>query len=303
MKFGIKCRVDSNTDIGKEPIQITIDGIDFNLVPTEEGLLSELTAVVGVDNDKDFTSQVTPSNEPEKAQWAVTVDFDRQIFDGLIEMVQYLEGALSFLIGVKKIYWDETETIFIPENEEESKKYNLTKFSVTRKYPEGRSRLTVGEFKAIVLNKNELEPFTIIKLFHRDGMLEFASIRYIQAFYNFYFVLEDLYAKGKTSTTEVEKRFKSSPVLRGIIQDVLDNHIKMQGNHLQNIQNFLTEENKDFSIDGIIELIVQVRGNLHHYSGKSTKRKGTPINQRDFESMAFLLMGISLFSIVHASFK
>jgi len=142
-----------------------------------------------------------------------------------------------------------------------------------------------------------------VKLFERDGMNEFHSLRYIQAYYNFYFVLEDLYGEGKTQNKDVEQKFKSNQVLRSIIQDVLDNVIKRNVNHLQNIQNFLREENKSFDIDGIIELIVRVRGNLHHYSGKSTKRKGTPLNQGDFESMAYLLMGISVKSINQAMYQ
>jgi hypothetical protein len=53
-------------------------------------------------------------------------------------------------------------------------------------------------------------------------------------------------------------------------------------------------ENLNFDEEGIISLIVQVRGNLHHYSQKSSKKKGTPFNQRDFETMAYLLMTICL---------
>jgi hypothetical protein len=102
MKFGIKCKVDSTTEIGKEPVQVTLDGRDFTLVPSEEGLLSELEVIVGIENDEAFISQVAPSKESDKAPWAVTVDFDRQIFDSLIEMAQYLEGVLSLLYGVKK---------------------------------------------------------------------------------------------------------------------------------------------------------------------------------------------------------
>ena len=302
MKFGIKCRVDSNTEIGKKQIQVTVDGMDFTLMSSEDGLLNELTVIVGTDKGNEFTSQVTPSNDPAKGQWILTIDVDQQIYNALMGMVQYLEASLSFLSGVKKIYWDEAETVIIPENEEERTKYNVTNFSVTRKYPEGRSRLTVGELKTFIKQKSKLEPFTVTKLFHRDGMTEFGSFRYIQAFYNFYFVLEDLYGEGKTQNKDIEQKFKSNQILRDIIQNILDNVIKTNRNHLQSILNFLQEENKGFNVDGIIELIVRVRGNLHHYSRKSTKRKGTPLNQRDFESMAYLLMGISMRSIIQATF-
>lgn len=218
-------------------------------------------------------------------------------------MIQYLEATLSFLFGVKKIYWEERETFFIPESEEDERKLDVRSYSLHQQYPEQKIKLTADTFKEIIQQKSKYEPLKIVKLFERDGMNEFQSLRYIQAYYNFYFVLEDLYGEGKTQNKDVEQKFKSNQVLRSIIQDILDNVIKINGNHLQNIQNFLREENKSFDIDGIIELIVRVRGNLHHYSGKSTKRKGTPLNQRDFESMAFLLMGISVKSIIQAMYQ
>src|SRR5712691_7566483 len=196
MRFGIKCKVDSHTEIGKGPIQVSAGGMDFTLAASEDGLLRELTVIVGIDGiDKEdnFTSQTVPSTEPGKGQWEVTINVDQRIYSALLEMVQYLEASLSFLLGVHKIYWDEAETVFIPENEEDRRKYNVTSFSLKRKYPEASRRLSIDEFKAIIQRKSDLEPFTIIKLFHRDGVAEFGAFRYIQAFYNFYFVLEGLY--------------------------------------------------------------------------------------------------------------
>lgn len=305
MKFGIKCRVDSNTEIGKEPVQVTVDGMDFNLMPSDEGLLSELSVIVGVDNEKNFISTLTPSNEPEKATWALTVDVDQKLFDDLIDMVQYLEASLSFLLGVKKIYWEEPEHFFIPESEEESRRIDVTSFEVHKHYPPDQNvQLSAADFKTIVQQKSNQEHLKMIKLFHREGMREFSSFRYIHAYYNFYFVLEDLYGEGKTQNRDIEQKFKSSQVFRDIVQGLINDLVKGNlQNHLKSIQDFLREEKKSFDIDGIIELLVRVRGNLHHYSGKSTKRIGTPLNHFDFESMAYLLMGISLKSIIQAMFK
>jgi hypothetical protein len=295
MKFGIKCKVDSTTEIGKEPVQVTVDGMDFILVPSEDGLLSELTVIVRIDNPDGFIACIGPSGE-------FAVDYDKQIYDKLVDMVQYIEGSLSF-VEVKKIYWEEPELVYIPESEEDKKKINTTDISVHRQYPEPpRKKLSAGSFKEIVQQKSKDESFTIVKLFHREGVKEFHVSRYIQAYYNFYFVLEDLYAQGKTNNNQIREKLQSNQTFRAIMQDVLDTAIKPHQNHHQNIQNFLREEGLTFDIDGFIGLIVQVRGNLHHYSGKSTKKKGTPLNQRDFVSMAYLLMGLSVKSIIHAQY-
>ncbi len=198
---------------------------------------------------------------------------------------------------------DRTMSVYIPESEEEEKKFNVTDITVHHHYPEPqRTKLTADVFKEIIQQKSKDESLKVVKLFHREGVREFHSLRYIQAYYNFYFVLEDLYAQGKTNKNQVTEKFKSNQTLRAIIQHALNTVIKPLENHLQSIHNFLREENLTFDIDGIIELIVQVRGNLHHYSGRSTKRIGTPLNQREFESVAYLLMSISVQSIIQAQY-
>jgi hypothetical protein len=301
MKFGMKCRVASNTEIGKECIQVTLDGTDFTLEPSEEGLLSGLTVVTRIPQGTDFISQIAPSNYPGVAG-ALSVDVDKQFIDELKELIQYIESMLSFHFQVKKVYLEEAKRFFVPENEDEMEKIDVISYSVQKQpYPEQIMRLTVGDFKDIIHQRGKYEPLTMVRMFQREGLREFSSFRYIQAFYNFYFVLEDLYAQGKTNNSEVGKRFKSNQTLRDIVQKMLNTAIK--GHHLKNIQNFLNEEKMKFDIDGILDLIVQVRGNLHHYSSRSTKRKGTPFNQGDFESMAFLLMGLAQFSIIEATFK
>ena len=136
LKVGMKCKVDSTTDIGKEPIRVTVDGTDFTLVPSEDGLLSELTVIVGIDNTNGFISHVEPGV-------ALTIDYDKQISDKLIDMFQYIDASLSLLFGVKKINWEERETFFIPESEEEQSKLDVMSYSLRYHYPEEQSLLWV----------------------------------------------------------------------------------------------------------------------------------------------------------------
>jgi len=42
----MKCKVDGNVEIGLEQMKIEIDGIDFTLVPSKDGLLEEISAVL-----------------------------------------------------------------------------------------------------------------------------------------------------------------------------------------------------------------------------------------------------------------
>ncbi len=133
-------------------------------------------------------------------------------------------------------------------------------------------------------------------------MREFNSFRYINAFYNFYFVIEDLYGKGKTKNFGIEKEFKKNKTFRDLVEWMINND-KISGRHKRNIKSFLLEEHKSYNVDGIIELIIKVRGNLHHFSSKSSKHTGTPLNNKDFESMAFLLLGLSYRSILQKIYE
>lgn len=78
----------------------------------------------------------------------------------------------------------------------------------------------------------------------------------------------------------------------------MQTHIDTSEKHSKSILQLLSEEKKQNGIDGIIELIVAVRGRLHHYFSRSSLKQATPLNQRDFESPAFLVMGIALMSIL-----
>ena len=87
---------------------------------------------------------------------------------------------------------DRTMSVYIPESEEEEKKFNVTDITVHHHYPEPqRTKLTADVFKEIIQQKSKDESLKVVKLFHREGVREFHSLRYIQAYYNFYFVLED----------------------------------------------------------------------------------------------------------------
>jgi hypothetical protein len=214
-----------------------------------------------------------------------------------MELLQYLESELSFYANLKKIYWEIPNITVIPENDEDKNVANVLSVELTEKrYPDPKIKLTLDVFENMVLNKKTYDFLTIPKSFFREGEREFKSFRYINAFYNYYFILEDLYGKGKTRNYAIEENFKKSLTFRNHIDWIINNGLK--GKHKTNIQTLLSEENKSYDVDGLIELIVKVRGNLHHFSSKSSKHKGTPFNHQHFESMALLLGCLSKMCIM-----
>lgn len=299
MKLEFKCKVESKTYIGNSELKTTLEDKDFTLIPDEKGLLKEIIVSTKIKKSDSVVSKISPSTIPG-VKHDLRIQIDDKVDNEITELLQYLEADLSFSANLKKIYWEDPELNFIPENDEDRKNVNVLSFSRNREYPDKSKILTLDGFKKIVANKEKYEFLTIVKSFFREGLREYHSFRYINAFYNFYFVIEDLYGKGKTRNYAIEEEFKKNKTFREFIDWMIKS---LSGRHKANIMKFLLEENKSYDIDGLIEIIVKIRGNLHHFSSKSSKHKGTQLNQRDFESIAYLLLGLSVRSILQKIYE
>ena len=111
---------------------------------------------------------------------------------------------------------------------------------------------------------------------------------------NLYFFLEDLYAGGKTKNYQVLEEFKSSAQLSAAVKDAIQEFIgaEMPLHHREALQEYIRLAHVEFSVEGILKLIVFMRGNLHHFSQKSAQPKGNPLNQFWLETLAFLMISI-----------
>ena len=132
----------------------------------------------------------------------------------------------------------------------------------------------------------------IPRAFWREGIAEFNQLRYIQAFYNFYFVLEDFYADGAFTKAETLKRFSKSKEFTAITGLALKSFPDSSPKHFKG----LTELSRKLKcgeladVEAVWKLLVAIRGSLHHYTSKDGGIRGTPYNQRDFETPAFFAM-------------
>ena len=79
-----------------------------------------------------------------------------------------------------------------------------------------------------------------------------------------------------------------------VLKDILGKYQR----HKTNVQRFCNEEGVAYDVDGLTDLLQKIRGNLHHYSSKSSKHLGTPFTHEEFESIAFLTMGLAVQTIL-----
>lgn len=300
MKYSLEYKVDSIMFVEEE---ITYHERDktFILIPDEEKRISSIKIIISIIGPKLYNLRF--DSYPDKRQHSLTIDVDKAIRDDLTSEFHYLESMFAFPKAfLRKIYWENPKQEFIPETEEEILKFKDSKVIGAKwevSYPSDYSILREDYFIELMLNRHKYADLMIPKVFFREGVNELKAFRYINAFYNFYFVIEDLYGEGKAKNEQVEGEFKKSNEFRLFVQWMIDN-IKNDDDrkHFNDISVYLKKYRKNFDVDGIIFIIIRVRGQLHHYSKKSTQIQGTPFNHYQFETFAYLMHGIAIRAIL-----
>lgn len=300
MKYSLECKVDSTIIVSKN-IKYSENGKEFIMIPDENKCLSSIKIIADVPNPNLFCSKV--ESDQEKGMHTLEIKIDQQVYDKLIYEFQHIESMFAFsTLSLRKIYWEDPKQELIPETEEEKQKIDIISTSWKKSYRRKYTPLNENTFIEMMANRGNYEDLIISKAFFREGINDFQSYRYINAFYNFYFIIENLYGNGKAKNKDVEEEFKTSNEFRHLVQWIIDN-VHNDKRHFDNISHYLKVYRKNFDIDGVIFVIVRMRGQLHHYSGKSTQVHGTPFNQNDFESIAYLTLGLAINAILHKTME
>lgn len=214
-------------------------------------------------------------------------------FQDLVDLAQYIESVGSFHLQIRRVHWQEGEYEWIPESDEERRLLRVFSAKTSLKYPETLVEVKPEVLFRMVRSRRRLEHLKVPLAFFREGVNEFRAFRYVTAFHNLYFFLEDLYGGGKTKNRDVEKNFIGAPQLVHATSLALE---ALEGpkhdRHNRELDRFLKLENCDRNPIGILKFLVRMRGNLHHFSQRSTRPKGHPLNQHEFEPVAFLLVTV-----------
>ena len=295
MKYSMECKIDGLVIIGKQ-IEIKNGNKKYVFIPNPNGLLSSIRIVLDDVDPSMVRSSIKPGEG--KSALTITIDGTRKPYLELQREFQELESLLAFGMdgSLKSIAWDEPSEGLIPENDDEKQYTAVSGFQFSKEYPELPTLLKETDIRGIIETKERYSSLIIPKAFFREGLNEYSSKRYINAFYNFYFIIEDLYGEGKTRNKDIATAFRESNEFRGFLDWVIKNHLDER--HRANLSKFCLEEGLNYDIDGLIDLLWHVRGNLHHYSSMSSKHIGTPFSHEAFESIAFLTLGLAVRAIL-----
>jgi hypothetical protein len=205
-------------------------------------------------------------------------------------MIHPLEGFLA-VYGLEQIDLYEADVSWLAESEADKKRLNTTHFRLKLARsgrPPFRVPFSVVTRSIAALHQNLDWEFPLG--FFRKGRRDFLERRYIDAIYDYYFLLETLFGNGKTRNTQVKAEFKKCPTLCSTCGQVIqegERAIRNRGSGRRVLDVFCSEYATK-TPEEYLEHVVDLRGFLHHHSSKN-KRAWNPIDEAAFELDAILL--------------
>ena len=291
MKLAVECAVEAVHVYVGGSLTVVRGDREYSLVGDADGKLVAVRIIARVPEDEHVVSDMEPGSGDVALQFRIGFP---DVRDRLISEMQIFEGLLSFRCQgqLARLRWDSPKVELIPENDAEKAQIAVHGLQFSEEYRDYRVRIPQDAWAEMVDSSDQLGGLVVALSFFREALNDYRQSRYVGAFCNFYLILEDFYGAGKTRNKDIERQFKSSPELSESVRWAMGDYLGRR-QHKAKVQQLCEEEKKDYSVDGLIELLVRVRGNVHHFSGKSSKRHGTPLNQEDFESIAFFAMGLA----------
>lgn len=123
------------------------------------------------------------------------------------------------------------------------------------------------------------------------------QMRYIPAFVNFFYVLEAMYANGRFGKREVLREFEKSDDLRGFAESFLKSPTMNESPHRESLLQILGFRQKNRDVHGLLYVLVETRGEVHHYVPTKRRRYGTPFRNHEYHTVALAAMYLASTSI------
>jgi hypothetical protein len=289
MKLSVECSVRSNTILGKDA-EIAYGEREVRLFVDTSGVWNKVQVVQRVPDPTKVQWGMEPvvTTAPNQSPWMVHANVDSDLYRDIIADIQCLESALALSFPVENIGWGATTMNIIHEEGDPPLPEGwepISNIRVSRPEPEPK-QVDRQFFLAIALLSPQYRPIVVPLSFWREGQNEMNEHKFINAFYNFYFVIEGLYGKGKTKNYQTLEEFKKSKELR----EYLDEFLKMKHpiQYFEQIRTILAEMKKKPDAEGLIHALVKIRGELHHFTNRQSKNAGSPLTHDNYEAVADL---------------
>lgn len=286
MKSKYRFRVNGKVRLGVN-VPVPCRGWTFEL-ETSKGFITHVVVVVPLPNREDWPLiQQNPS--PNGRNLYITKTPDLPFIQ---RKLRTLQGLLA-LYGLHSIDIDKPEIEWIPENEKERADLHIFSYSCkSEPLPDNEVLPMPFDFLARSIIASDAATDIEVPLnFFRRGMLDVYDRYYIEAIYDFYFVLETLFADGKFKKSAVLEAFKNSDQLCACVEQALTDPGPMltDNTHTQDI---FRRAYGTLNVEQALKKIIELRGHLHHHTMKR-RNSWHPDEQSRFECDALFLQSVS----------
>ncbi len=286
MKYSLECIVDSTMKLPPD-VKANWGGKTVIFLPNEDGVFAKLKIIADVADPSTCRTWYEVHGEAQKS-WHIHMSKDNKLHEELLADIKALESGLSYQCPVSRIRWHSAKIQFIPETTEEQEQIRANDFHLVPgvDHPERISDFDLEKFVGGVHIADKCRDLVGPLSFLREGMNCFKEFRNIQAYFNFYFVLEGMYGGGQYEQRKIKPRFLQSKILTSAIELEIQRGFPQPfrgGN--QNIEMMLKQMNKPATVEGLVHLLVCTRGDLHHFLNPK-KPFGTPLTDDQYECLA-----------------
>lgn len=189
------------------------------------------------------------------------------------------------LHGINQLDWKYAEVELLPESDDEYYQLEVLghNFERHRKTTPHHWQFDLDEF-----NWDLIEELRIPLSFFRRGCQLLDEGDYVNAYTNFYMVLEGMYAD---SHQNVEDQFLESEGLVSVAESAFPDVKEFLGEELAEYFEFY---NKEKSPEGYLQLLVIIRHQLNHFFGKSSgSHNPNPLEVDRFEPLSNAIMHLT----------
>ena len=135
------------------------------------------------------------------------------------------------------------------------------------------------------MSRRKLAPYEVPLEFYRRGADDSFREQYVEAIFNFFFVLEYLFGEGQFRTAHLVKNFLASSKLLAGLAEARSQFLGAVRS--EDVAKRFRKKYGDPTDQEVVQTIVELRGKLHHQSIK--RIKWHPALQKEFEMDAHFL--------------
>ena len=244
------------------PVKANLFTFEFETDP--DGKLTHVSAVAFV-SDRSMWPTIKKSETPGIA---AHINLTSPFHPIARKDLRTAEGILS-LIGVQSIDFDHAEESWLadtPEEKEELQLYGVTRGKIetpVNQWPFTSFDLVARAF----LSAHKGRDIETALSFFRKGRLDVLEARYIEATFDFLFMIESLYAAGKFKSAQAEEQFLNTEELQTLIgKTVGDSTLRQNVAGDSRISASFARDYVGKSAVEITRHLVKLRGFLHHHT-------------------------------------